>query len=139
VLIKQRRIQSQVSGALQSIYHQIQNGVLFMDKQFIIVLVTVPNQKSGELIANTLLEKKLVACVNVVTPVVSFFFWQGEVDQEDEVLLLILKSRADLFESKLIPAVESIHPYEVPEIIALPIMMGSANYLNWIDEVTLGE
>ena len=109
-----------------------------MDKQFIIVLVTVPNQETGELIANTLLEKKLVACVNIVTPVVSFFSWQGEVDREDEVLL-ILKSRVDLFESHLIPVVESIHPYEVPEIIALPIMKGSVNYLNWIDEVTLGE
>jgi periplasmic divalent cation tolerance protein len=109
-----------------------------MDKQYIIVLVTVPNQETGELIANTLLEKKLVACVNIVTPVVSFFSWQGEVDREDEVLL-ILKSRVDLFESHLIPAVESIHPYEVPEIIALPIMMGSEDYLNWIDEVTLGE
>jgi periplasmic divalent cation tolerance protein len=88
------------------------------------------------MIANILLEKKLVACVNFVTPVVSFFSWEGEIDQDDEVLL-ILKSRADLFESKLIPAVEALHPYKVPEIIAIPIIMGSEKYLNWIDEVTL--
>jgi len=107
-----------------------------MDIKYIIALITAPNQQAGEQIANTLLEKKFVACVNFITPVVSFFSWQGEIDQDDEVLL-ILKSRADLFESKLIPAVEAIHPYEVPEIIALPIVMGSENYLNWIDEVTL--
>jgi len=88
------------------------------------------------MIANILLEKKLVACVNFVTPVISFFSWEGEIDQDDEVLL-ILKSRADLFESKLIPAVEALHPYKVPEIIAIPIIMGSEKYLNWIDEVTL--
>ncbi len=107
-----------------------------MDNKYIIALITAPNQDTGEQIANTLLEKKLVACVNIITPVASFFSWQGEIDQDDEVLL-ILKSRADLFESKLIPAVEAVHPYEVPEIIALPIVMGSENYLNWIDEVTL--
>ena len=107
-----------------------------MDNQYIIVLVTVPNQETGELIAKTLLEKKLVACVNFVTPVISFFTWKGAVARDDEVLL-ILKSRADLFEGQVIPAIESIHPYDVPEIIALPILMGSVGYLNWIDEVTL--
>lgn len=107
-----------------------------MDKQFIIVLVTVPDQETGESIANTLLEKKLVACVNFITPVISFFTWKGDIERDDEVLL-ILKSRADLFEARLIPAIESIHPYDVPEIIALPILIGSVGYLNWIDEVTL--
>jgi periplasmic divalent cation tolerance protein len=106
-----------------------------MDNQYIIVLVTVPDQETGELIANTLLEKKLVACVNFVTPVVSFFTWKGAVERDDEVLM-ILKSRADLFGERLIPAIESIHPYDVPEIIALPILIGSMDYLNWIDEVT---
>ncbi len=107
-----------------------------MEKGYIIALVTVPDQRTGELIANDLLEKKLVACVNFVTPVVSLFSWQGNIDRENEVLL-ILKSRADLFENELIPAVEAVHPYEVPEIIALPILMGAGKYLNWIDEVTL--
>jgi periplasmic divalent cation tolerance protein len=109
-----------------------------MKKQHIIILVTAPSQEIGELIANTLLEKKLVACVNFVTPVISLFSWQGDIEREGEVLL-ILKSRADLFESELIPAVEALHPYEVPEIIALPILMGSAKYLNWIDEVILNK
>lgn len=109
-----------------------------MKKQHIIIFVTAPNQEVGELIANTLLQKKLVACVNFVTPVTSLFSWQEDIEREEEVLL-VLKSRADLFESDLIPVIESLHPYEVPEIIALPILMGSAKYLNWIDEATLKE
>jgi periplasmic divalent cation tolerance protein len=107
-----------------------------MNWKYIIALITAPNQETGEIIANTLLDKKLVACVNFVTPVISLFSWQGEIDRENEVLL-ILKSRADLFENDIIPTVEALHPYEVPEIIALPIVVGSENYLNWIDEVTL--
>ena len=107
-----------------------------MDREYIIVLITTPNMDTGEMIANTLLEKKLAACVNFSAPIVSFYSWQGEINRDDEVLLII-KSRADLFESQLIPAVEAVHPYEVPEIIALPILMGSSKYLSWIDEVTL--
>jgi periplasmic divalent cation tolerance protein len=102
-----------------------------MEKEFILALITAPSMESGDMIAKTLLEKKLVACVNLVTPVMSLFSWQGEIDRDEEVLLII-KSRADLFESDLIPAVEAVHPYDVPEIIAQPIMMGSAKYLNWI-------
>ena len=109
-----------------------------MDRQYVIVMVTVPNQEVGQQIASTLLEEKLVACVNFVTPITSFFSWQGEIERDDEVLL-ILKSRADLFERHLIPAVEAIHPYDVPEIIALPILTGAEKYLAWIDEVTLQE
>ena len=107
-----------------------------MEIQYVIVLVTVPDKKTGDLIANHLLEKKLIACVNFITPVVSLFSWQGNVDREDEVLL-VLKSRADLFQEQLVPAIESLHPYDVPEILALPVAMGSEKYLNWIDEVTL--
>jgi periplasmic divalent cation tolerance protein len=107
-----------------------------MEKGYIIALVTAPDQRTGEEIANALLEKKLVACVNFVTPIVSLFSWQGDIDRENEVLL-ILKTRAELFERELVPAVEAVHPYKVPEIIALPILMGAGKYLNWIDEVTL--
>lgn len=109
-----------------------------MENQYVIVFVTVPNRETGEMLANNLLEQKLVACVNFVSPTTSFFSWQGAIEIDEEVLL-ILKSRADLFESHLIPAIQSIHPYEVPEIIALPVWKGSADYLKWIDEVTLRE
>ena len=103
-----------------------------MDKEYIIVLITTPSKKVGEKIANALLEKKLAACVNMMAPIFSLYTWEEEINCDDEVLLIV-KSRADLFESDLIPVV---HPYDVPEIIALPILMGSANYLAWIDDVT---
>ncbi len=106
-----------------------------MENEYIIVLITTPNQETSEMIANTLLEKKLAACVNLVGPILSFYTWEGDINRDEE-MLLIVKSRAELFESELIPAVQAVHPYEVPEIIALPILMGSANYLAWIDDVT---
>ncbi len=106
-----------------------------MENEYIIVLITTPNQETSDLIANTLLEKKLAACVNMVASMLSFYTWEGDTNRDEE-MLLIVKSRAELFESELIPAVQAVHPYEVPEIIALPILMGSANYLAWIDDVT---
>ena len=106
-----------------------------MDKEYIIVLITTPSKEVGEKIAVALLEKKLAACVNMMAPIFSLYTWEEEINRDDEVLLIV-KSRADLFESDLIPAVQAVHPYDVPEIIALPILMGSANYLAWIDDVT---
>lgn len=108
-----------------------------MQSEYIIVLITTPNQETSELIANTLLEKKLAACVNIVAPVFSLFTWEGAAARDEEMLLLV-KSKLELFENALVPAVQALHPYDVPEIIALPILVGSANYLSWIDEVTLG-
>ena len=106
-----------------------------MENEYIIVLITTPNQETSEVIANTLLEKKLAACVNMVGSILSFYNWEGDINRDEE-MLLIVKSRAELFESDLIPAVRAVHSYEVPEILALPILMGSANYLAWIDDVT---
>lgn len=106
-----------------------------MENEYIIVLITTPNQEISEMIANTLLEKKLAACVNLVGSILSFYTWEGDINRDKE-MLLIVKSRAELFESELIPAVQAVHPYDEPEIIALPILMGSANYLSWIDDVT---
>ena len=106
-----------------------------MENEYIIVLITTPNQETSEMIANTLLEKKLAACVNLVGSILSFYTWEGDINRDEE-MLLIVKSRAELFESELIPAVQAVHPYDIPEIIALPIFMGSADYLAWIDEVT---
>jgi len=102
----------------------------------IVVLITVPSREVGEEIARALLEQRLAACVNVLPAMQSHYWWQGDIQQEQEVLLFV-KSRADLFESRLVPAVQAVHPYEVPEIIALPVTMGLESYLNWIaDETT---
>ncbi len=101
----------------------------------IIVLITAPSKEVGKIITNSLLEKKLAACVNIISPIQSIFRWQGEISDEQEVLLIV-KTRASLFQNDLIPAVQAVHPYEVPEIIALPIIMGLQSYLDWIEEET---
>lgn len=106
-----------------------------MNVEYIIVLITCPNKEVSEEVANALLDQKLAACVNMMTPVTSLYTWEGEINRDEE-MLLIVKSRADLFEKDLIPAVKAVHPYDVPEIIALPIIMGSEDYLGWIKDVT---
>ncbi len=106
-----------------------------MTFQAIVVLITVPSAEVGQQIANLLLEKKLAACVNILPAVSSFFRWQGKACQEQEALLVV-KSRAELFEDRLVPAVREAHPYDVPEIIALPVVMGHQEYLDWIETET---
>jgi periplasmic divalent cation tolerance protein len=103
----------------------------------IIVLITAPSNDVGKQIAKTLLEQKLAACVNIISPIDSIYTWEGKICNDEEVLLVV-KSRAELFENQLVPAVQAIHPYQVPEIIALPIKMGAKSYLDWIEDVTKG-
>jgi periplasmic divalent cation tolerance protein len=106
-----------------------------MDNQHIIVLITTPSREVGEQIANNLLDKNLAACVNMLAAIHSLYTWEGKINCDEEYLLII-KSRAEIFHDHLVPIVQKFHPYEVPEIIALPILMGSASYLKWISDVT---
>jgi periplasmic divalent cation tolerance protein len=101
-----------------------------LDNPFIIVLVTVSGKQEAEKIAQALLEEKLIACANIVGPVSSHFHWEGKVQQAEEFLVL-LKSRADLFE-KLSERVRALHSYEVPEVLAVPVVAGSKWYLDWL-------
>jgi periplasmic divalent cation tolerance protein len=117
------------------LHNDFWKGEFLVQDKFIVVLITVPSQEVGEKIAKVLVEQKLAACVNTISPIKSLFRWQGMVSDEEEFLLLV-KSRADLFENELVPAVLDIHPYQVPEIIALPILMGAQEYLDWIAEET---
>ncbi|SNZ08186.1 divalent cation tolerance protein [Persephonella hydrogeniphila] len=99
---------------------------------YIVVLVTTPDKETAERLALGLIENKLAACVNISEQVSSVYFWQGNIENEKESLMII-KSREDLFED-LEQFIRKNHPYTVPEIIALPIIKGSSAYLNWIDE-----
>ena len=108
-----------------------------MNDQLIFVLVTAPSQEVARQIAATLLGQKLAACVNVLPGIRSYYTWKG-VPQEDEEVLLLVKTRAALFEGSLVQAVKATHPYELPEIIALPIQIGLEGYLKWIKEETGG-
>ena len=97
---------------------------------FIIIYVTTSSKEEAEKIAQTLLEEHLIACANIVGPVSSHFHWNGKVDSQEE-FLMILKSHADLFAS-LEGRVRGLHSYEVPEVIAVPIVDGSKGYLDWM-------
>ncbi len=99
---------------------------------YIVVYITVPDFETGKKIAKTLVEEKLAACVNITSQINSIYFWQGNIEDDTEHLLII-KTRKDVFE-KLENRVKELHPYTVPEIIAMPIVLGSKDYLSWIDE-----
>lgn len=101
-------------------------------EEFIVVLITAPSEAVGTDIARALLERELAACVNIVPAISSLYVWEGEL-QRDEEVLLIVKTKSTIFEDVLVPVVRSIHPYDVPEIIALPITEGVQDYLDWID------
>lgn len=99
---------------------------------YIILFITASNKKEAKHIAQALIKSKLAACVNVIDKIGSLFWWQGKVDRAKETLLVI-KSRKEKL-AKIIKLVRSIHSYQVPEIIALPIIGGYKPYLRWIDE-----
>lgn len=106
-----------------------------MDSLPMIVFITAPSKEVGAQIAASLVENRLAACVNILGPISSIYIWQGKIIDDEEVLLIV-KSRSDLIESRLIPAVQAIHPYQVPEIIALPVVTGLPSYLDWMLQVT---
>ena len=97
----------------------------------LIVLVTAPDQSTAEKIANALVERNLAACVNILPGMRSIYRWEGKIHDEGEVLMLI-KTRREIFDPALISYIQELHPYQTPEIIALPILMGEPTYLDWI-------
>ncbi len=100
----------------------------------LIVLVTVPSKKEVERIGRNLVEAKLAACVNIIPHICSIFFWQGKIETEDEFLMLI-KTMPDRLDA-LIEKVKKIHSYDVPEILALPVVAGDSDYIKWVKEST---
>src|ERR1039458_4291618 len=97
----------------------------------IVVFSACANQEDAEKLARLLVEQRLAACVNVVPGIRSYYRWKGAVEAGSECLLIVKSSR-DLF-AALAAALEKAHSYEVPEAIAIPIVDGAANYLNWLD------
>ncbi|MBU0709919.1 MAG: divalent-cation tolerance protein CutA [Candidatus Omnitrophica bacterium] len=99
---------------------------------YVVIFITAANKKEAKLIARQLIKDKLAACVNVLDKVESLFWWQGKVDSAKEVLLIVKSKKEKL--KKIIKTVKSLHSYQVPEVIALPIVGGFGPYLRWIDE-----
>jgi len=102
---------------------------------YIIVFNTCNSAEIASSIAETLVSKKLAACVNIVKGIESVYQWQGKIEHDQEILLII-KTRQSLF-SQLEQAIQELHNYELPEIIAVPLSSGEKNYLNWIQSATL--
>jgi periplasmic divalent cation tolerance protein len=96
----------------------------------IVVLSTCGSAEDAERIARGLLEKKLAACVNILPGIRSLYRWKGKIEDDQEVLLMIKSSRA-LFR-ELQAEIKKLHSYEVPEVIAIPVVDGSEGYLGWI-------
>ena len=103
-------------------------------EDFIVIFVTASSEEEAKKIAQSLVEKRLAACVNIIKDVQSVFRWKGKILDEKE-LLLIIKTRKKLYKN-VEEEVKNLHAYEVPEIIALPIISGSKDYLYWIDSET---
>ena len=106
-----------------------------LKNSYIIVIVTAANEAEAVTIVERLLEAKLIACGNMIGPIQSHFIWSGKIEKAEEYLI-IMKSRFDLFE-KLSETVKALHSYDVPEIIALPVVAGSKSYLQWLDDCLL--
>jgi len=106
-------------------------GERFVDNEYIIVFVTTARKHEAEEIVQHLLGDKLVACGNIFGPVTSFFRWSGKVERAEE-FLVFLKTRKDLFQ-RLSDVVKTLHGYEVPEILAVPVVDGSKDYLDWLE------
>jgi periplasmic divalent cation tolerance protein len=100
----------------------------------LVVFVTSGSEEEGLKIAHALVEERLAACVNLVSPIRSIYRWEGKVWDEKE-WLLIIKTQTARFED-VEKKVKSLHSYSVPEIIALPITKGYSSYLNWLKEMT---
>lgn len=101
-------------------------------KDYLVVFITTANPMEAQRIAHILVSGRKAACVNIIPQVHSRFWWQGKIDSADEALLIV-KTRASLLD-ELIRLVKENHSYEVPEVIALPIVAGNEDYLKWIDE-----
>ncbi len=105
--------------------------------EYTLIMVTASSREEAEKIATTLLERKLIACANILGPVSSRFWWQGKIDSAEEYIIF-MKTKRELFD-QVADNVKQLHSYEVPEIIALPIVEGAKPYLEWINSSLAGE
>jgi len=100
----------------------------------LVVYITAPNEEEAAKIAKILVEERLAGCVNIIKDIRSIYSWQGKLEDEKEVLMIV-KTRLELF-SALTSKVKELHSYTVPEIIAMPIADGSKEYIKWLKEAT---
>jgi len=106
-----------------------------MAKNYVIVMVTCASREEARRIAGRLLEKRLVACANILPKIESRFWWKGKLDSAAELLVTMKTVRSNF--KKIEAEIKRVHSYEVPEIIAVPIVSGSRDYLDWISRTVI--
>jgi len=99
-------------------------------EEYIQVFTTTEKKEDAEKISKKILEKRLAGCVQIIGPIKSNYWWKGKIETAEEWLLLI-KSRREVFE-ELERTIKELHPYEIPEIVAVPIVTGNKDYLEWL-------
>ena len=104
--------------------------------EFVQIQTTTATRAEAEALARALVERRLAGCVQIVGPINSTYWWQGEVESAEEYLCLIKSSRESY--PALEAAIDEVHPYDVPEVLAIPVAAGSAAYLGWLREELRG-
>jgi periplasmic divalent cation tolerance protein len=105
-----------------------------MDDEALIVLTNLPDREAAIALARALVQRRLAACVNVLGACASVYRWKGDIEETAEVPVLI-KTRASRYE-ELESAIRALHPYELPEVVAVPVVRGLPEYLDWVAEET---
>ncbi|HEY3838430.1 MAG TPA: divalent-cation tolerance protein CutA [Bryobacteraceae bacterium] len=100
----------------------------------IVVFTTCGSEEEARRLASALIEKRMAACVNITSPVTSVYRWKGALEQSQEWMLIIKSCRARFEELRHV--LEAAHSYELPEVLALPVVEGSPNYLSWLEDET---
>lgn len=103
-------------------------------REIVQVITTTNSSEVAEKIAKNLLNKKLAACVQIINPVRSLYWWQGKIEDDEEVIIFI-KTRKELYK-ELEAEIKNCHNYTVPEILCLPVIEGNPDYLDWLYSVT---
>jgi periplasmic divalent cation tolerance protein len=103
---------------------------VIMMEGYIQVVTAIAKRENAEKIANALVEKRLAACVQILGPIVSTYWWKDNIETAEE-WLCVIKSKKEVYE-ELEKSIKEIHPYETPEIFALPVVAGSKDYLKWL-------
>ena len=105
-----------------------------MNPEYVVVLTTLPIDADGAAFGRTLVEERLAACVNLLPQMTSVYRWEGQVEQDTEVQVIVKTSRDRV--AALWDRIRELHPYEVPEFVVLPIIDGNDAYLRWVGEST---
>jgi periplasmic divalent cation tolerance protein len=103
---------------------------------FVQITTTTPTKSAAQAIANAIIEKRLAACVQIIGPITSIYWWQEEIETAQE-WLCVMKSSQDIYET-VERAILELHSYETPEILATPVTAANARYLLWIEETLAG-